>query len=305
MNLDFFKETRLLDGGMGQELLARGMISLGDLWSASAVLDKNQHQLVVDTHLDFAKAGADVIVTNSFTTRRLRLRSNNQESHFEDANRAAGKIAQSVKQSYPKIKIAGSLPPQYDTYVADPRDVDEIIANFSEQAGLLAPFVDCFYLDVLSSQKEIACAITAVKSLGLPYLVGIHLAKDGRLPSSEMLSDVVAAIDRSNCLGVMLSCVSPEVFGSALSVLQSSGLPYGFKLNGFVTTQPKGGYSCQMRSEAGQNPVDILGKRQDLEPEGFFSWVERFHAEGATILGGCCETRPAHIAALRPLLEPA
>ena len=105
MNLDFFKETRLLDGGMGQELLARGMVSLGDLWSASAVLDKNQHQLVVDTHLDFAKAGADVIVTNSFTTRRLRLRSNNQESHFEDANRAAGKIAQRVKQSYPKIKM--------------------------------------------------------------------------------------------------------------------------------------------------------------------------------------------------------
>ena len=40
MNLDFFKKTRILDGGMGQELLARGLVSKGTLWSASAILEK-------------------------------------------------------------------------------------------------------------------------------------------------------------------------------------------------------------------------------------------------------------------------
>ena len=45
MNLDFFKKTRILDGGMGQELLARGLISKGTLWSASAILEKKFQNL--------------------------------------------------------------------------------------------------------------------------------------------------------------------------------------------------------------------------------------------------------------------
>ena len=50
---DYFKQTRILDGGMGQELLARGMKPNSTLWSANAILDENYHQLVLDTHLDF------------------------------------------------------------------------------------------------------------------------------------------------------------------------------------------------------------------------------------------------------------
>ena len=44
MDLNFFKQTRILDGGMGQELLARGMKPNGTLWSANAILDENYHQ---------------------------------------------------------------------------------------------------------------------------------------------------------------------------------------------------------------------------------------------------------------------
>ena len=48
MDKNFFKKIRILDGGMGQQLLAKGLISKGTLWSASANLDKNFHDLVVD-----------------------------------------------------------------------------------------------------------------------------------------------------------------------------------------------------------------------------------------------------------------
>ena len=57
MNKDFFKNIRILDGGMGQQLLAKGLISKGTLWSATANLDKNFHDLVVDVHLSFINAG--------------------------------------------------------------------------------------------------------------------------------------------------------------------------------------------------------------------------------------------------------
>ena len=53
MDINFFKTTRILDGGMGQELLARGMKANGTLWSANAVLKEEYHQLLLDTHLDF------------------------------------------------------------------------------------------------------------------------------------------------------------------------------------------------------------------------------------------------------------
>ena len=63
INKDYFRQTRILDGGMGQELLARGMKPNGTLWSANAIINPDYHKLLSDTHLDFIKAGAEVIVT--------------------------------------------------------------------------------------------------------------------------------------------------------------------------------------------------------------------------------------------------
>ena len=59
MDLKFFKETKILDGGTGQELLAKGLISKGTLWSASALLEEKFHQLLIDVHISFIKAGAE------------------------------------------------------------------------------------------------------------------------------------------------------------------------------------------------------------------------------------------------------
>ena len=71
MDLNYFKKTKILDGGMGQELLAKGLVSKGTLWSTSAILDENFHQLLIDVHISFINAGADVIVTNNFSSRKI------------------------------------------------------------------------------------------------------------------------------------------------------------------------------------------------------------------------------------------
>ena len=80
MDQNFFNKIRILDGGMGQELLARGMEPNGTLWSANALLQEKYHQLLLDTHLDFIKAGAEVIVTTTFASRQIRLKENNCEN---------------------------------------------------------------------------------------------------------------------------------------------------------------------------------------------------------------------------------
>ena len=296
MDLNFFKQTRVLDGGMGQELLARGMRPNGTLWSANALLDENYHQLVLDTHRDFVKAGAEVIVTTTFTTRRKRLRDNNVEDKFEYLNKKAGQIAFAVKKEFPNIFVAGGLPPQNLTYEADDRSEKEIIKNLNEQAGLLNPYVDFFYFDVWSSIKEFKCGIKAIKEFNKPYLVGIHISEGTKLPSGENISDIKNIIDEK-LLGIMLSCVSPENYEINLNELKSLNVPFGFKINGFITTKPKNGYSSTFTKLNG-NPNEFLGHREDLTPQKIGKIVKRFKESGATILGGCCETRPSHIGAM-------
>ena len=80
MDKNFFKKTRILDGGMGQELLNKGMKPKGTLWSAHALINKECHQMVIDAHLDFINSGADVIITSTFTARRNRLIQNDCEN---------------------------------------------------------------------------------------------------------------------------------------------------------------------------------------------------------------------------------
>ena len=300
MDLNFFKKTRVLDGGMGQELLARGMKPNGTLWSANALLDKNYHQLLFDTHRDFVKAGAEVIVTATFTTRRKRLRDNGVEDKFDYLNKKAGEIAANVKKEFPNILVAGGLPPQNLTYEADNRSEDEIINNFNEQAKLLDPYVDFFYFDVWSSIKEFKCGIEAIKEFKKPYLIGIHISEGTNLPSGEKISDIKTIID-DQLLGVMLSCVSPENYEKNLKEMKELNVPFGFKLNGFMTTKPKNGYTSSFFKNSGGNPNEFLGHRHDFTPENIGEIAKKFKENGATILGGCCETRPSHIAAMAKL----
>ncbi len=300
MNLDFFKKVRILDGGMGQELLARGMKPIGTLWSASALLNEKYHQLLFDTHLDFIKAGAEVIITTTFASRKVRLKENNCEDKFEYINKKAGEIAQKTKVNFPSILIAGGLPPQNLTYRADQRSNDEIENDFYNQAKLINPYVDFFYFDVLSSLNEIKLGIKSIKEFKKPYLVGIHISEGTKLPSGEKISDLNDSFDTDKLLGLTLSCVSPENFQLNLNEIKNLGMFFGFKLNGFIKTNPLPIFDRDKKTE---NPNKLLGIRKDLTPEKMSKFAKKFKDEGATIIGGCCETRPQHIKEMARLIK--
>ena len=302
MDKNIFKNLKILDGGMGQELLARGMKPNGTLWSAGALLREDNHSLVENVHEDFVKAGADVIITNTFTTRRIRLRENNIEDKFETLNKFAGEIAKRVKNKYPKILVAGGLPPQNATYLADTRNESEILNNFNDQAKILNPFVDFFYFDVLSSVKEICIAINSIKEFNKPFLIGAHISEGTSLPSGEKISDIMKNIDRQNLLGLILACVSPENFQGNIEDIKKINCPFGFKLNAFERTKTTGGYTSNFKKSRSGNPNEFLGQRKDLTPKKMAEFAKKFKNAGATILGGCCETRPSHIKEISKLI---
>ena len=296
MNKDFFKKVRILDGGMGQELHAKGLISMGTLWSASANLEKKFHNLVVDLHLSYINSGADVIITNTFSTRRIRLIQNKVNEHFKYINEQACLLAIKAKDlSEKNVLIAGSLPSQSDTYVEDQRKSNEIEKDFLDQATIINPYVDFFYLDVLSSIKEIKIAINSIQKYNKPYLIGAHISEGTKLPSGEKISEIISRINHKKLLGIILSCISPENYNLNLEEIKKLNVPFGFKLNAFIKTNPKPNYTGAYNKSKTGNPNEFLGVREDLTPEKMSDFAKKFKDAGATILGGCCETRPSHI----------
>ena len=297
MNKDFFKKTRILDGGMGQELLNKGLKPKGTLWSAHALIDSEYHQMIIDTHLDFINAGAEVIVTTTFTARKLRLRENNCEKYFENINIKAVELAKKARDiSKKNVLIAAGLPNQkqtYDSYLGE--DLNLIEQNFYEQAKLLSNGVDFIYLDVMGSGLECEIALRSIENFDLPVLVGIHLKDNGLLPSKEKIEDVINKYKSKKWLGVIMACISPSAYEIVINSLKKINFPYGFKLNAFQHIPE--GYTVADKDAWGDagNPTTILGINKDLNEDNFYNYAKKFMENGATILGGCCEIRPSHI----------
>jgi len=300
----FFNKTRILDGGMGQELLHRGLKPRGTLWSAEALIKEEYHQLVIDTHLDFIHSGAEVIVTNTFTSRKGRLIQNNCLEFFEIINKKAVELALRARDiSKKNILIAGGLPNQKQTYSANlGDDIQEIKLSFNEQAFFLKDDIDLFYLDVMGSGIECEIALESIDKYSLPVLVGVHIKDNGKLPSGESVTQIVKDFQNDKWLGIITACVSPKAYDLVKNELKLLNLPYGFKLNAFNKIPDN--YIVTSADSWGTegNPNKILGINKDLNEKNFFNVVKNFMDEGATILGGCCEIKPSHIKAISKLI---
>ena len=136
----FLKNKKyILDGGSGQTLLEMGLKPKGALWSATALIDKNLHSLVLKMHEDFINAGSDLIVTCNFSVRKRRLEKYNKLHCFEEATLFAGLLAKKAKDESNKyVLIAGSLPTQGIVYKADiVTDDKETYLGFYNTAKIL------------------------------------------------------------------------------------------------------------------------------------------------------------------------
>ena len=299
MNI-FTKNRYIFDGGMGQTLIDKGMISKGTLWSATALVDESLNHLVLDSHLDFINSGAEVIVTSNFKVRKNTFIENAIIDRFDFANRMAGELAFNAKiKSNKNILIAGSLPTRGITY--QPHfDYDEnlIFDEFHQVANELNPFVDFFYLDVLSSIKEITTALNSIKDFNKPSLLGLYFRKNFLLPSGETIEDVVNAIKKFNVVGLMASCVSPEIYQGIQLSLKKQNLPFGFAVNAFIDIPDK----IPLDENFSAQPNKYLGLRKEITPKVFTQFAIDSLNNGAKFLKGCCNILPKHIEFLNKTL---
>lgn len=280
----------LLDGGMGQELVHRAGDRPTPLWSTQVMID--HPGLVAKVYADYAAAGATVHTTNTYAILHDRLEGTGMEDQFEALYAAALQEAAGVGV------LAGSIGPLGASYRPDLMPAHDVaVATYKEVANLLAPKVDLIICETVASIAHARAVLEAAAATGKPVWLAMTVDDvDGtKLRSGEPLADVFAVTRAASAL--LANCSSPEAIDAAIGVLATGDKPFGGYANGF--TKISDGF-------LGDKPtVDALTARHDLGPEEYARFAMGWIAQGATIVGGCCEVGPAHIAKLAEEIRAA
>ncbi|MFO0984917.1 MAG: homocysteine S-methyltransferase family protein [Planctomycetota bacterium] len=285
-------ELLLLDGAMGTELMRRGVDTSLPLWSARALL--SAPDVVRAIHADYVRAGADVITTNPFRTHRRSLAKAGLGARAQELTQLAVHLA---REAAGEALVAGSIAPLEDCYspALVPSDA-ELIAEHGAIADHLARSgCDLLLVETMNCVREAAIATRAAQATRLPVAVSFVVGPGGKAPgdagdpdaemlllSGEPLSDAVAAIAPLAPAVLMVNCVPLASIERAHQTLRAS---FGGRT---------GLYANVGRADAQRGW--LLG--DDVAPDLYARCARRWRDAGASVIGGCCGTRPEHIAAL-------
>lgn len=289
-------EITLLDGGMGQELVHRAGDKPTPLWSTQVMME--HPGLVAEVHSDYFQAGAIVATTNTYAIHRDRLVKEGMEDQFEALHQAALQEASKARAAFGSGRIAGSIGPLAASYRPDIHpDPSEAIPLYGEVAHILAPSVDLIICETVASIAHAQSVLAGALNAGKPVWLAVTVDdQDGsKLRSGESVADLLPVLDGASA--VLANCSAPEAMPAALEQLAKSDLPFGAYANGFTMIT---------KDFLKDSPtVDALTARRDMGPEAYADQVMSWVDMGATILGGCCETGPAHIAEIARRLREA
>ncbi len=278
---------------MGTLLFSRGV-------PQQASLDQlvlTRPELVGSIHREYVAAGADAIETCSFGANRIRLAPFGLSAEAGHLNRRAAQLAREAREVAGRdVLVAGSVGPLASAARRPlPLSLDQAEAAFREQVeGLLEGGVDLLVLETFGRLDELLVAIAVARGLcDLPVIAEMTFgeelrAADGTTPvaAARALADAGADAVGVNCGAGPVVCLdalsgmgfpgdTPPVPGAALSIMPNAGLPR--RVDGqFLYT---------------------------ADPAYFGDMALRFVEAGASIVGGCCGTTPAHVAAMRASLD--
>lgn len=280
----------LLDGGMGQELLARSGDAPTPLWATQVMID--HPGLVQAVHADYFAAGATMATTNTYALHHDRLAGTAAETRFAALHAQALAEARAARDAAGRGRLAGSIGPLGASYRADVGpEHDRATRLYAEVAAIIAPQVDVILGETIATLAQARALLEAALPTGRPVWLSVTVDdRDGTcLRSGEPVAGF-AAIARDGASAVLANCSAPEAMAAALEALSAADLPFGCYANGF-----------QEITEdflKDKPTVDALQARPEMVPELYADFAEHWVRQGATIIGGCCETTPAHIAAI-------
>jgi len=282
----------ILDGGMGQELVARSTQPPSEMWSAKVLM--NEADLVTQVHADYIRAGADMITINAYSATPERLKQYGHGDKFLALQQAAIDCATKARDQLGRdVKITGCLPPLFSSYNPDlNNDYDIALDLYSQIADAQTAGVDILLAETLGSLLEVRAAATALSGRGKPVWISMSLSEDTATPalrSGEALEEALTFLAQQDVDAVLLNCSLPETISAAMPTLAQAKTPFGAYANGFTAIK---------KLEMGDIVAEKFSKRSDLTPQGYANFAQTWIDAGATLIGGCCEVGPVHITEL-------
>jgi S-methylmethionine-dependent homocysteine/selenocysteine methylase len=300
------REPVLLDGAMGTELVRRGV-----RWRKHGLLADADR--VQQLHADYLAAGADVIRTNTFQLNpRIYLNVFRNRDHMRHIGapglaeltpkllRTSVQVARQARArgGRENVAIAGVLAPLEHCFrpdLAPPFDVAR-----AEQLELARVFaeeeVDLLLAESMNTIAEARAVADVARTVGLPIWISFVIGPEGELLSREPLAQAIAEVEKLGAQAVLVNCAPPADIGGALAKVKAA------------TRLPFGGFAHIGRFSPPSWKFEFFPQFAETEswpPERYAGEALRWREQGATILGGCCGTTPAHIATLRASLQMA
>jgi methionine synthase I (cobalamin-dependent)/5,10-methylenetetrahydrofolate reductase len=276
----------VFDGAMGTMLYARGVF----INQCYDELNTRAPDLVRAVHAEYAKAGAEVLETNTFGANRIKLTQYGLEAHTADFNLAAARIARDVAGD--TCLVAGAVGPlgiRLEPY--GPTSLEEARSTFSEQmAALKEGGADLFIIETFGDLEEIAQAVKAARDVDptMPVVAQMTIGTDGHTPFGASSEDVARWLDGLGADVIGLNCsVGPQ------------GILEGVERMVHVTRR-----KLSAQPNAGM-PRDVGGRAMYMASAEYMATYARHLVQaGAKIVGGCCGTTPEHIHAIAEGVRP-
>ena len=292
------------DGGMGTELRHRGVkvpSHVESIWSALAL--KEASSIVEEIHIDYIEAGSDYITTNNYAVTRPILSREDLDKELESLTLKSIEIAQSAISKSKKggIKILGSLPPLETSYRSDLiLHEEEMDKQYFEIANILKDKVDIIICETMASALEAKCALRAALNTNMPVWVSWTLQGNqmNTLPSGETINDAFAKLVGLEPEAYLVNCCAANLVTPSLNLLNE------------LTDTRLGAYANAENIQIESNPPQskLAEERHwesatEIDEKTYLKEANKWIKEGASIVGGCCRTRPSYIKELSENLK--
>jgi homocysteine S-methyltransferase len=291
---DFFQllnETTLLaDGAMGTMLNARG-VSFEKCFDE---LNLTNPAVVAEVHREYIEAGAQIILTNTFSANRFKLEKHGLQDKLVAINTAGVELVKRVvAASFKEVLIAGDLGPLGIHLAPFGRvQLEEARAAFGEQVeALCAAGVDLIIIETIADLYEAREAVLAAKEhCSKPVIVSVTFTRDGRTILGDTPEKAARALAETGADVIGVNCSGgPAQLLRILRQMRQAAPQMKFWV------KPNAGW-----------PEQVSGRiMYPADPEYFGDYALAFREAGANIVGGCCGTTPRHIAAMRKALDTA
>lgn len=277
------RECIIMDGAMGSEILHRGFPTTLPLWSAEVLLQRPE--IVQQIHEDYIRAGAEIIITDTFrTTRRAFAKRGIAEKAAQSTHLACHLAQRAIEHTAAahEVYIAGSVAPLEDCYspeLTPPQQAlevehDELVSDLKDGG------VDFILFETMITLRETLAGLRAAQRHAMPFAVSFCCNDTYALLGGEALKEVIPQVEQYEPIFIGVNCISVATANKLAKHLRG--------ITDFPIAVYAQGDGLADNDQGWRFP-------EEKEQEAYVQAAKQWVLDGAQVIGGCCGTTPSYI----------